>query len=522
MFLNQIMTNFLAIKNQLFKEQHMKRLKNILLDIKKLESAASVLHWDQETYMPEGSGAFRAEVLAYLSLMQHQMATGQKLKEELARHIDYKTGELVNITLSDEEKRLVQLVSKDLKKQVVLPDDFVEEMSKHTSATQQAWIKARKAKDFSLYAPYLEKMIKLKKQEAEFLGYEDKPYDALLDGFEPGMTTESVAKLFGGLKERLVKLVKEINSADQIDDAVLQQSFDTDEQWKFGMKIAEAIGLNMKHARQDVSAHPFTIGFHPEDVRITTRHNAKMLLSGLFSTIHEAGHAIYEQGLLKEHYGTPLGEAASFGIHESQSRLWENSIGRSKEFWHYALPILKEHYPQLSNVKLDDWYRMINIVKPSLIRVEADEVYYSLHIMLRFDMENLIINGDVDVNDIPKLWNEKMQEYFGITPQDDSEGVMQDVHWSFGGFGYFPSYAMGNLYGAQIMEQAEKDIPDLWEKVKKGEFLVLKEWLNKKVHQHGRYYDPEDLIKVITGESLSPDPFMNYLEAKYSEIYNLK
>ncbi|MCF7831995.1 MAG: carboxypeptidase M32 [Candidatus Marinimicrobia bacterium] len=499
----------------------MKKLKNILLDIKKLESAASVLHWDQETYMPEGGGAFRAEVLAYLSLMQHQMATGQKLKDELSLHIDYNTGELVNITLSEKEKQLVRLVWKDLKKQVVLPDDFVEEMSKHTSATQQAWIKAKKAKDFSIYAPYLEKMIKLKKQETEFLGYKDKPYDALLDGFEPGMTTENVAKLFGGLKERLVKLVEKINTVQQIDDSILQQSFDTNEQWKFGMKIAEAIGLSMNNARQDISAHPFTIGFHPDDVRITTRLNDKMLLSGLFSTIHETGHAIYEQGLNKEYFGTPLGEAASFGIHESQSRLWENTVGRSKEFWTYALPILKEHYPQLKEVSLDDWYRLINVVKPSMIRVESDEVYYSLHIMLRFDVESMIINGDVNVNDIPKLWNDKMKEYFGITPKDDSEGVMQDVHWSFGGFGYFPSYAMGNLYGAQIMEQAEKEIPDLWKKVSKGKFLPLKKWLNEKVHVHGRFYDPEKLIEVISGAPLSADPFMNYLEKKYKEIYKL-
>ena len=500
----------------------MKQLKNILLDIKKLESAASVLHWDQETYMPEGGGEFRAEVMAYLSLMEHQMATGQKLKDELSRHIDYNSGELVNITLNDEEKRMVELIRKDLKKRIALPDDFVEEMSKHTSATQQAWAKARKAKDFSIYTPFLEKMIKMKKQEAEYLGYKEKPYDALLDGFEPGMTTASVEKLFGGLKKRLVKLVKEINKAKQIDDSILQQSFDTDEQWKFGIKIATAMGLDMKHARQDVSTHPFTIGFHPEDVRITTRLNDKMLLSGLFSTIHESGHAIYEQGLPKKQFGTPLGEAASFGIHESQSRLWENLIGRSREFWEYALPILKGHYPQIKEVKLEDWYRMVNVVKPSLIRVEADEVTYSLHIMLRFDIENMIINGDVKVDDIPALWNDKMEEYFGIRPKDDSEGLMQDVHWSFGGFGYFPSYAMGNLYGAQIMEQAEKEIPELWKKVSKGEFLPLKNWLNEKVHKHGRFYDPEDLIKVISGAPLSPDPFMNYLEKKYTKIYNLK
>jgi carboxypeptidase Taq len=246
-----------------------------------------------------------------------------------------------------------------------------------------------------------------------------------------------------------------------------------------------------------------------------------MLLSGLFSTIHEGGHAIYEQGLSKDHYGDPLGQAASFGIHESQSRLWENQVGRSKEFWTYALPILKTHFPQLKDVTLDNWYRIVNVVKPSMIRVESDEVYYSLHIMLRFDIESQIINGKVDVKDIPALWNEKMKEYFGITPKNDSEGVMQDVHWSFGGFGYFPSYAMGNLYGAQIMEQAEKEIPGLWKGFKKGDFLPLKKWLNKKVHAYGRYYDPEKLIEVISGAPLSADPFMNYLEKKYAEIYKL-
>ena len=499
----------------------MKRLKNILLDIKKLESAASVLHWDQETYMPEGGGAFRAEVLAYMSLMHHQMATGQKLKDELSRHIDLHSGEIVNITLSEGEKRLVYLLWKDLKKLSVLPEEFVEEMSKHTSATQQAWFKAKQANDYSAYAPFLEKMIKLKKQEAEYFGYEDKPYDALLDNFEPGMTTEKVAKLFGDLKPRLVALVEKIRATDQVDDSLLQQSFDTDEQWKFGMKVAEKMGLDMNHARQDVSAHPFTIGFHPEDVRITTRLNDKMLLSGLFSTIHESGHAIYEQGLNKEEFGTPLGEAASFGIHESQSRLWENQVGRSKEFWTYELPILKEHFSQLKDVKLDDWYRMVNTVRPSLVRVESDEVYYSLHIMLRFDMENMIINGDVDVNDIPKLWNEKMKEYFGIVPETDSEGVMQDVHWSFGGFGYFPSYAMGNLYGAQILEQADKEISGLWDKIEEGDFMPLKTWLNEKVHHHGRFYDPEELIHALSGEGLSSDPFINYLEKKYTEIYKL-
>ncbi|MBW6457556.1 MAG: carboxypeptidase M32 [FCB group bacterium] len=499
----------------------MKKLKEILMDMYRLGSAAALLQWDQETYMPEGGGAFRADVLAYLNLSAHRLATGSELRDQLSRHIDMESGEYVNITLNDTEKRMLSLLRKELKKKLVLPDDFVEEMSKHLSVSQQIWAGARKKNDFAAFSPYLEKTLEMKKREAEYYGYEEKPYDALLDGFEPAMTTARIAALFGELKPRLVDLVERITKAQQIDDAPLRRSFDKDEQWAFGMKIAEAIGLDMKRARQDVSAHPFTIGMHPDDVRITTRLNEKALLSGLFSTIHEGGHAMYEQGLPKEHFGTPLGQAASFGIHESQSRLWENMIGRSRDFWEYALPVLKTHFPQLPKVGLEDWYRMINIVKPSLIRVEADEVTYSLHIMLRFDIESMMMNEGLKVADLPEIWNAKIKEYFGIEPKNDAEGVLQDVHWSFGGIGYFPSYAMGNLYGAQIMEKAEKDIPKLSEKVSRGEFAPLSKWLKENVHARGHLYDPEKLIEVISGSPLSADPFMNYLEKKYTEIYRL-
>ena len=499
----------------------MKKLNEILSDISKLSAAAALLHWDQETYMPEGSGAFRADLLAHLSLSVHRLATGTALREELEHHVDMNSGECADFTLGDEDRRSVYLVWKELKKQMALPESFVEELSRHVSVSQQEWAKARKNNDFKAFAPYLEKMIDLKKREAEYYGYEDKPYDALLDGFEPGMGTARIAELFGGLKTSLVDLVKRIAAAKPIDDAPLQQKFDTDKQWEFGMKIAETIGLDLKRARQDRSAHPFTIGIHPDDVRITTRLNEKALLSGLFSTIHESGHAMYEQGLPKEHFGTPLCAAASYGIHESQSRLWENMVGRSREFWEYALPLLKTHFPQLKKTGLEDWYRMVNIVKASPIRVEADEVTYSLHIMLRFDIESKIINEGLKVGELPELWNAKVKEYLNIRPKNDAEGVLQDVHWSFGGFGYFPSYAMGNLYGAQIFEQMDSEIPGLPEKMRKGEFTVIKDWLNAAVHQRGHFYDPEELIKKISGKPLSADAFMRYLEKKYSEIYGL-
>ena len=499
----------------------MQKLKEILSDISKLSATAALLQWDQETYMPEGSGAFRADLLAYLSLSVHRLATGAALREELEHHVDMETGECTDITLGEKEKRSLFLVWKELKKQMALPEDFVEELSRHTSVSQQIWAKARGKNDFAEFAPYLEKMIDLKKREAEYYGYEDKPYDALLDGFEPGMSTARIAELFGGLKGGLVDLVRRIAAAESIDETPLRQKFDTDKQWEFGMKIAEAIGLDLSRARQDRSAHPFTIGIHPDDVRITTRLNEKALLSGLFSTIHESGHAIYEQGLPKEHFGTPLCAAASYGIHESQSRLWENMVGRSREFWEYALPLLKKHFPQLKDVGLKDWYRMVNIVKASPIRVEADEVTYSLHIMLRFDIESKIFNEGLKAGELPELWNAKVREYLNITPKNDAEGVLQDVHWSFGGFGYFPSYAMGNLYGAQIFEQMDSEIPGLPEKMRKGEFTVIKDWLNAAVHKRGHFYDPEELIKKISGKPLSADAFMRYLEKKYSEIYGL-
>lgn len=498
----------------------MKTLKKQLLDIQKLESVAAVLSWDQETYMPEEAGAFRAEQLAYISLLHHKMLTGQEFKNELFKLIDEGSGEIIAKDLSDKDQRTLELIYKDWKLVSVLPNDFVEEMTRHQSVAQQAWIKAKKANDFKLFAPYLEKMIQLKKQEAEYYGYKDKPYDALLSQFEPGMTTESVKELFEGLRKPLVELVQWIGKQKRPNTNILDQSFDTQAQWDFGINVARGMGLNMKRARQDYSAHPFTTGFHPTDVRITTRLNKNELLSGLFSTIHESGHALYEQGLPLEEYGTPLGQAASFGIHESQSRLWENMIGRSWAFWSHYFPILQASFPTLKDVSVDDWYKMINVVEPSMVRVEADEVTYSLHIMLRFDMECEMINGNVDVNDLPAMWNSKMKDYFGIEPKSNSVGILQDVHWSMGGIGYFPSYALGNLYAAQMMETIDQNMPDLDSLISSGNMENLKTWLNNNVHKYGRYYDPQDLIKKISGKPLSADAFVNYLNSKYRAIYS--
>jgi len=342
----------------------------------------------------------------------------------------------------------------------------------------------------------------------------------LLDQYEPEMTSARLTELFDGMRPWLVKLVKSISDANPIDDSPLNRSFNVDHQWEFGMKIVKAMGFDLNQGRQDRSAHPFTTSFHPTDVRITTRLNEFYFKTALFGTIHETGHGLYEQGLPQEDYGTPFGEAISYGFHESQSRLWENQVGRSASFWDYFFPILKEHFPEpLADVAREQFYKMINTVTPSLIRVEADEVTYSLHIMLRFEVEKLLMDQNLKVKELPELWNGKRKEYLGVEPTDYKDGVMQDIHWSMGAFGYFPTYALGNLYAVPIMEQAGKEIPDLDGKIRRGELLPLRKWLLEKIHVKGLRFSAEGMIKELTGQELSPDPFLDYLEKKYAGVY---
>ncbi|NIO87689.1 MAG: carboxypeptidase M32 [Candidatus Aminicenantes bacterium] len=502
---------------------NIKFLKELLLEIKKINSIVSVLQWDQDTYMPEGSGDIRAEHISYLSTMAHNIQTSDKFKSELQKVVDMKTGDPLEQDVDKETRRLLYLIWKDYKDAAALPPEFVKELSLHSSKSQQVWAKARQENDYKTFAPYLEKMVQLKKQEAEYYGYETTPYDSLLDKFEPRMTSERVTILFDEMRDRLIQLVKNIkNSGMVIDEGPLKQSFDVDKQWEFGMKVAEAMGFDLEYGRQDKSAHPFTTSFHPTDVRITTRLAENNFKSALFATIHETGHALYEQGLPTGDYGTPFGEPVSYGFHESQSRLWENFIGRSRIFWDHFYPILKDLFNgPLKSVSQEQFYKMVNTVTPSLIRVEADEVTYSLHIMLRFEIEKMLINENLPVKELPDVWNQKMEDYLGIRPPDYKDGVLQDVHWSMGAIGYFPSYALGNLYAAPIMNQAWKDIPQLAEQVKAGELLPLREWLREKIHNRGYRMFAEELIRDLTGTPLSAKPFLDYLEKKYSEIYGI-
>ncbi len=500
----------------------LKTLKDLLSEYAKAQSVTALVQWDQETYMPEGAGEFRSEQLAWLSALAHEIQTGKRFKKALSKLVNPDSGEILQENVDDETKRFLYLVWKDYHYASVLPASFVEEFSRLTSQSQQVWAKARMNNDFKMFQPYLEKIVDLCRKQADYYGYETTPYDALMEQYEPGMTTETVTKLFSELKEGLILLLDKIkNSKHKPDDRLLKESFDTAHQWTFGLEVVQKLGYNMQYGRQDRSAHPFTTGFHPTDVRITTRVYEKDMKSAFFSTVHEAGHAMYEQGLPAEYFGTPFGQAASYGIHESQSRMWENMIGRSLSFWHYFYPRLNDLFPVLHETNVEKFYRMINTVEPSLIRVEADEVTYSLHIMLRFEIEKMLINEGLKVSELPDLWNAKMKEYLGVVPPDFKMGVLQDVHWSMGAIGYFPSYALGNLYAAQFLKQVETDHPGVWNTIRAGEFTVLLNWLRQKIHTQGRRLDPLDLVKFVTGETLSPQPFLRYLNEKYKAIYLL-
>ena len=494
-----------------------------LRDAAHLQGVEALLGWDQETYMPSGAGPARAEQVAYITGLMHAKLVGEPLKNALEELIDLETGELRIMTLNDRETRQLKEIWRDYRREAVLPAEFVMELAKHASVSQQAWIRARKDNDFAFFEPFLAKMVALQKEKAKYLASGDTEYDSLLDQFEPDMTSAKVGELFNEIRTRLVPLIQNIQEVKhRVNGSILTKEYDVDQQWDFGISILEAIGFDSNFGRQDRSAHPFTTSTHPTDVRTTTRLSENDLKSALLSTLHEGGHALYEQGLPLEEYGNPLGQAISLGIHESQSRLWENLVGLSPTFWRYAYPKLQNRFQdKLRNTNLDAFYSAMNRVRPSMIRVEADEATYNLHIMLRFEIEKMIINDDFPVAELPQLWNDKMEEYLGVRPGNDAEGVLQDVHWSFGAFGYFPTYTLGNLYSVQFFNQAKEDIPGLVDLFGRGDFSALLTWLRENIHCRGRGRKAEELLEELTGQKLSAQPFMDYLESKYLKIYNL-
>lgn len=502
------------MKNKVFKEFREK-----LLELWHINSALAVLSWDQEVNMPTKGADLRAKTIASLAGLLHQKFVSKdfaKIIKEVKKFYD-------RSELNRKEAAIFREVWREYSREVKLPSEFVEELAEVCSRSQSVWAKARKESNFEIFQSYLEKIVEMKRREAKLVGYKNSPYDALIDTYEPGMTSEELSVVFYELKIFLVDILKKIKkSKKKIDAKKLKGNFPLDKQEQFNKYVAEKMGFDFEAGRMDISTHPFTTNFHPDDVRITTRYDRSNLLYSVLSTIHETGHALYEQGIKVENFGTPLGESISLGIHESQSRIWEKNIGQSKEFWKYFYPELKKIFPDIfRKIKIDEFYEAINEVKASPIRTEADELTYNLHIILRFEIEKELIEGSIEVKDLPKIWNAKMKEYLGLKISKDSQGVLQDVHWSGGSIGYFPTYTLGNLYAAQLHAKIKKDIPGLEKEIEKGNFENLLAWLRKNIHNHGKLYTADELIRKITGETLSSKYFMDYINSKYGKIYGL-
>ena len=485
-----------------------------------LESINGLLGWDQETYMPQGAIDYRSDHLETIASLAHKQKTSDTFALALSKLIDLKTGEIQDPTLSAEEKAAAYQWRKDYNKAMKLPIEFVEEFAKTSSLSMHAWSEAKRHNSFETFAPHLEKIVALCRQKAEYLGYKDHPYDALLDLYEPEMTSAYLTPLFTRLKTSLTRLLQEIQSKPKHPRECLHKDFPAHGQMHFSHTILDAMGFTHDSSRLDLSAHPFCSALNPKDVRMTTRIIPNLPLSCLFSVIHEAGHGIYEAQLNESMYGTPLCEAISLGIHESQSRLWETWIGKSYPFWQHFYPLLQKEFPsQLGGTHLDTFFLAANHVEPSLIRVESDEVTYCLHVILRFEIEKALIDGSLQVKDLPTAWNEKMREYLGISPQSDGEGCLQDIHWSMGSIGYFPTYALGNLCAAQFFETFEKTYPNWKEQVSQGNLLFIRQWLKEQLHQYGRQFSPQEIITKISGKNLTEQPYVDYLQKKFHKIY---
>jgi carboxypeptidase Taq len=494
-------------------------LLNHLREVTNVQNAAGVLDWDLQTQMPPGGAGARAAQLATLARIQHEMFTS----DTTAQLLEAAANELNGADYDSDEASLVRVTQLDYEDEVKLPADFVAEESREQALAHEVWAKARQDDNFRSFQPTLEKIIELAIQRAEYMGYAEQPYDALLNRYERGITTSQVKQIFDTHKPALVALIAAISkNADRVNDSVLHQPFDIDKQREFALDVVKRYGFDFNRGRQDIAVHPFATHFSKNDVRITTRFLPDFLNPALFGMMHEAGHGMYEQGVGASLDGTPLGGGTSLGVHESQSRMWENIVGRSKPFWNWALPKLKAIFPdQLGNVNLDTFYKAINIVKPSYIRVEADESTYNLHIMLRFELESELIAGKVKAADLPEEWNDRFETFLGITPPSDKLGVLQDIHWSAGLIGYFPTYALGNLLSAQYYNKAVQDNPAIPDDIASGKFDTLLTWLNKNIHQHGRKFTADELTRRITGESIQSRDYIAYLQAKFGEIYDI-
>lgn len=506
-----------STKDSLFSNhEDIKKLLEIAYELNDIEKIGAVLGWDQETYMPKGGITGRANQLSTLAGIHHEKLTSDRLINAIDR---------ASMTLGEAnvyDRSLVRELRRIYDQAVKLPVEFVKRQTEVFSRADQSWQEAKEKSDFRLFADDLKEIVELVRKQAEYFGFTDSPYDALLDIYEPGLTSRKAAEIFKQVKVITGNILEKIEKSEVTinQDFLKRTGLSKKKQWDFGIDILKVMEFDFERGRQDESAHPFSTNFHPHDVRVTTRFTDPFFTSSLFGTIHEGGHGIYEQNVDERLARTVLCEGASLGIHESQSRFWENYVGRSLSFWALCYPELRKTFKRrLKNVSVNDFWRAINAVNPSYTRVEADEVTYNLHVLLRFEIEKDLIEGKIEVEDLPEIWNAKMKEYLGIVPPNDELGVLQDIHWSGGAFGYFPTYTMGNLYAAQMYYTIREKIPGMDAYIAEGNVKFITEFLIKNIYRYGKTFMPDEIILRLTGESLNPEYFEKYLEEKYSKVY---
>lgn len=489
-----------------------------LKDIDLIGQIGGLISWDQEVIMPPKAASLRAEQLAWISKAGHESLTDQKIGELLTQLESDKS--LDEVGLAN-----VRLARESYDRATKLPTEFVEEMAKHRSRAQISWTEARSKDDFSIFRDDLAKAIELARRKADYLGYEDLRYDALLDLYETGLTVARVDPLFAGLRDNVAPLIREVLESGKRPDTswIDDNSWPQPAQEQLSQSVAEAIGFDFDAGRRDASTHPFCGGPNPDDVRWTTRYNESDPFGSLYGSMHETGHGTYEQGRRRDIDFQPAGQANGLGVHESQSRLWENQVGRSREFCEWALPLWKKCFPEnMKGVGVEELWQAVNLVEPSLIRVEADEATYNLHIMIRYEIEKMLIGGSLEVDDLPDAWDDMYDEFLGIRAPNRALGVLQDIHWSMGAFGYFPTYTLGNLYAAQLLEAARSDLPEHDLQISRGDFVPLLSWMREHVHNRGSIIKPARLIEEATGRTPSPDAFVRYLGSKIERLYGVK
>lgn len=480
----------------------------------------ALLGWDQMTYMPPEGNVGRSEQISLISRLAHEKFTA----DELYRHVK-KLNEIHNLEkLQEKDRAVVVRLEKDIEKSRKVPSEFVERMSKTTAIAYTVWQEAREKDKFLLFAPHLEKIVELEKEYCTFINLPGPAYNSLLDEYEEGMTVETLKKEFAYLKPQITEILEKITSSDVYRrQQAFDMKFDVEKQKRICDFVVKKMNLPKRRSRLDVSTHPFTTSMGDDDVRITTNYERKNPLFSFFSTVHEAGHALYELGLPRDEFkNTVISDAPSLGLHESQSRFWENMIARNKHFWNYFYSEFQKIAPEkLKDMDIETWYRYVNQVRPSFIRVEADELTYCLHVILRFELELALIDGEIKVSELPMCWNEKMTEMLGITPKNDKEGVLQDMHWSGGSFGYFPTYVIGTIYASQLFKQLSQENSSLIEKIEQGNFINILSWLRKNVHQYGRLMTADEIIKKTCGDGLNSKVFVSYLKDKYYPLYDV-